>query len=411
VVFVVATPPPAPASPFLARDRQAIQRLLDRRSAAVMSGDKRAFMATVARGSPSFVRRQARFFDWMKAVPLRSYSLTAAWPLLGDLARPVDVARYPNARGVAIPATEERYRIRGFDDAPAEEDLFYTFIHEGDRWVIASDTDLNGIGMKTARHLWDFGPVTAHRSRHFLLFEHSCSAHIGCARLPSAILALAERALARVAHFWPAPWHRRIVILAPTTIVELQRMLQATFDVNKFVAFAYSSEDVEHGLRFTGRRIILSWRAIRGRSLDSTLIILAHELTHVATRSSAGPQIPLFIEEGLAEYAGYNGEPSNLSYLRSSVNGGSFDGKLPRDYQFTTGSGNDIYLSYQKGESAVRFFMDRWGSSRFVHFYRFLGRQRIVTGTARFHLDQALRRTTGIDLAQFQKRWASSLRG
>ncbi len=367
-------------------------------------------MATVATDSPAFVQRQRELFDWMREVPLRSYRLTAAWQRLGDLARPGDAARYPDARRVAIPVTEERYRIRGFDDAPAEEDLFYTFIEKGDRWLVAGDTDLNGLGLETTRHLWDFGPVTASRSRHFLMLEHPCSARIGCAHLPSGILALAEKALARVHRLWPVPWHRRIVILAPTTASELHRMLQATFDVSKFVAFAYSSEDVEHGLRFTGPRIILSWRAITGRSTESTVTILAHELTHIATRASSGPEMPLFVEEGLAEYVGYSGDPSSLAYLNSIVHGGSFDGRLPRDYQFTTGSGRDIYLSYQKGEAAVRFFLDRWGMSKFARFYRSLGHQRVVPGTDRFRLDQALHRTIGIDLSQFQKLWASSLR-
>jgi hypothetical protein len=232
---------------------------------------------------------------------------------------------------------------------------------------------------------------------------------MGCAHLPSDILVLAERALTRVDHYWREPWRHKIVILAPTTTGELHRMLQATFDVKKFVAFAYASEDLEHGLRFIGRRIILNWKAIATRTTDSLLTILAHELTHVATRASAGPETPAFIEEGIAEYVGYNGDPSSLSYLRSAVSAGNFDGKLPLDYQFTTGSGRDIYLSYQKAESAVSFFINRWGSARFVRFYRALGRQRVVPGTARFHLDLALRRAIGVGFQGFQKRWASSL--
>jgi hypothetical protein len=384
--------------------------LLAARSSSVLAGDKNAFMASVVPGPSPFRRRQARLFDRMTKVSLASYRLAPVWTRLGDLARPSDRARYPSAEAVTIPVTEERYSIRGFDDRPVEEDLFYTFIQDNGRWFVAADSDLNHLGFRTVRHLWDFGPVSARRSAHFLLLSHPCSAAIGCAHLPSGLLDIAEKALTRVDAYWPRSWRHRIVILAPTSTAELRRMLQATFDVNKFVAFAYATEDLEHGLRFIGRRIILNWRALTHRTSDSVLTILAHELTHVATRNSAGPEIPTFVDEGIAEYVGYDADPSSLSYLDSVVQAGRFDGKLPRDYQFVTGSATDIFLSYQKAEAAVRFFIQRWGVDRFVRFYRSLGRQRIVAGTARFHLGKALQHSTGLTLAEFQKRWASSLR-
>ncbi|MEA2505984.1 MAG: hypothetical protein QOH48_602 [Actinomycetota bacterium] len=393
------------------KGRAGIERMLKIRSEAVMAGDKHAFMTTVAPGAHAFQQRQARLFDYMRKVPFHSYRLFANWTRYGDLAGASVRTRYPRAQKVAIPVTEERYAISGFDRAPIEDDLFYTFVEMQGRWFVASDSDTNSIGLETTRHLWDFGPVVARSSRHFLLLTHPCSGSPGCPHLPSDILAIAESALARVDRYWREPWPHKIVILAPTTTAELHRMLQATFDVNKFVAFAYASEDPEHGLRFIGRRIILNWQAIAGRTTDSLLTILSHELTHVATRGSAGPEIPTFIEEGIAEYVGYNADPASLSYLHSVIGAGRFDGKLPLDYQFTTGTGRDIYLSYQKAESAVRFFIDRWGLTRFVRFYRSLGRQRVVAGTPRFHLDQALRRTIGMGFLRFQKQWASSLRG
>jgi hypothetical protein len=400
----------AGASASSQADRVAIARLLAVRSAAVMSGDESAFLSTVDAGSHAFKRRQRELFEAMQRLPLASYGLTARWERFGDLARPSDKTEYPDSQKVAIPVTEERYAIRGFDEPPMEEDLFYTFVERDGRWSIAEDNDLNDLSLETTRHLWDFGPVTTTKSRHFMLVTHPCSASIGCPQLPSDILRLAETALARVDRFWRASWSHKIIILAPTTAAELHRMLQATFDVNKFVAFAYATADVEHGLRFIGRRIVLNWNAIAHRTADSLVTILAHELTHVATRRSAGPEMPTFIEEGIAEHVGYNADPSSLSYLNSVVGTGGFDGKLPMDYQFTTGSGQAIYLSYQKAESAVRFFIHRWGLDRFVRFYRSLGRQRVVAGTARFHLDRALQRTIGVSFLRFQKLWASSLR-
>lgn len=409
--LVVATAlPGALAAATQVKYRAGIRKMLDVRAAAVMSRDRGAFMSTVATSSPSFRRRQARWFTAVTKLPLESYDLTAAWGRYGDLVRARDRAAHSDADRVDIPVTEERYKIKGFDGAPVEDDVFYTFVEQRGRWMVGSDADLSDLGLQSSRQLWDFGPISLQRSPHFLLISHPCSAPIGCARLPSDMLALAEKALQRVDRYWPMSWRHRIVIAAPTTAAELKRILQATFDVNKFVAFAYSSEDIEHGLRFIGRRIILNWNTIAGRTSDSLLTILAHELTHVATRSVAGPQIPTFVDEGIAEYVGYNADPASLSYLDSVVKAGSFDGKLPRDYQFTTGSGTDIFLSYQKAESAVRFFIDRWGVTRFVKFYTSLGRERVVGGTPAFHLNRALQGAIGVGLTRFQKLWASSLR-
>jgi hypothetical protein len=109
-------------------DRGAIQQLLDRRAAALLARDKDSFMATIAQMSPAFVKRQSHLFDWMAGVPLASYRLTADWAKFGDLVRDMDKARYPEAEAVAIAVTEERYRLKGIDRAPAAEDILYTFV-------------------------------------------------------------------------------------------------------------------------------------------------------------------------------------------------------------------------------------------------------------------------------------------
>src|SRR5687767_11317970 len=143
-------------------------------------------------------------------------------------------------------------------------------------------------------------------------------------------------------------------------------MLQATFDASKFVAFAYSTIDPE-SLGYTGDRIIVNPSVIAGRPREDVVTIMAHELLHIATRDASGPFVPLFADEGLAEVAGY-GETPGLGYFDAIVSGGGFDSALPEDFQFSTGTANDIYLSYQEAQSAVRFFINRWGLRRFVAF-------------------------------------------
>ena len=121
--------------------------------------------------------------------------------------------------------------------------------------------------------------------------------------------------------------------------------------------------------------------------------------------------MPVFVDEGFAEYVGYDADAGSLAFLNSEIAAGTFDAQVPEDFEFTIGSGTDIYRSYQKSESAVTFFIQKWGLDRFRRFYRSLGRVKIEPGTARYWLDVMLRRITGLSLEGFEKAWADSIAG
>jgi hypothetical protein len=383
------------------------------RAAALVRGDREAFLASVDPSSEAFRARQEDLFDNMQDLPLGSYELTAEWGRFGDLVRRSDAKRYEGAENVAIPVTEERYRIEGFDPEPAAEDLFYTFVKRDGDWLIAEDTDLDDLSFLSARHLWDFGPLQVDRTPHFLLLSHPCGnkpegATGGCQPFGSRILEIAEEGLQRADDFWTLPWQGKVAILIPGSSDELSRMIQATFELDDFVAFAYSTEDLASGSEYTGHRIMLNPAGFATRPDDQVLQILSHELTHVASRPVSGPFVPIFIEEGIAEYVGYGGV-RGLSFFDSRVAAGLFDERLPEDYEFLTGGGSEIYNSYQEGQSAVRYFIERWGLDEFLRFYRRLGSRHEATGLTRWHVDKALRGTVGIGIEAFEKAWASSI--
>lgn len=387
-------------------DRAAIQALLDRRAEAFLDRDRAAFLATIDPASRTFVRRQAQLFRYSGAVPFKTYRHVVDWARLGDLARPSDAKRYQDAEAVSIPLTQERYRLKAFDEAEAVEDMYFTFVKRDGEWMIAADDDLDDIGLMSARHPWDFGPLIATRSEHFLALGPACS-NDGAYCADQDLLARAEDALDRLTPTWRVPWNDQVILVVPPSGGALARMLQASFDPDDFVAFAYSTVDPDD-LSYTGDRIIVNPAVIAGRPPNDVLRILAHELLHVATRDVAGAFVPLFIDEGLAEYVGYGGAPG-LAYFNAIVAAGRFDEKLPEDFEFSTGSAGDIYLSYQEAQSAVRFFIDRWGFARFTTFYRRLGEASLVPGLASWHTNRALKRTIGMGLRGFEKAWASSI--
>jgi hypothetical protein len=388
---------------------------LEARADAVVSGNRAAFLRTVSRDSPSFVQRQRQLFDALEGVDLARYRLKADWGRYGDLAGDFPVGHYAGAEAIALPVTVESLRIRGFDPrrpllapdmARSKEqsarvesaELFYTFVRRRGEWKIAEDTDLERFGFLSARHLWDSGPVVATRSEHFLLLQHSCDAPAGCIDLPDDLLALAEEALRRVTPYWREPWSKKVVILAPSSEAQLQRMLGVSFDVSSFVAFAFGT---------SAPRIVVNPASLEGRSDESLLTILTHELLHVATRPDSGRFTPLFVEEGFADYVARSEHPDELGHLHERVTSGEFEGTIPQDFEFTTGT--DIFLNYQESQSAIAFFIERWGLRKFVRFYKRLGAIDVAAGTSGYHVDAVFQKTLGIGFEEFEERWADSL--
>jgi hypothetical protein len=155
--------------------------------------------------------------------------------------------------------------------------------------------------------------------------------------------------------------------------------------------------------------VVLNWRTLENRSADYTQRVFAHELVHVGTRSSSGPFVPTFVDEGMADYASNAGSPTSLAFFDFQRAAGAVDATLPQDYEFTTGSGSTIFLNYQTAQSAVGFFVQRWGMNAFERFYKRLGSRRSVPGTAGYHVSRALHQTIGIGLARFERAWADSL--
>jgi hypothetical protein len=387
-------------------DSAAIQELLDRRAAAVRERDRGAFAATIAPGAGDFRTRQLQLFKRMAGLDLTDYRLILRWDRLGDLARQSDQVRYPDAESVSIPLTEERYRLTGFDREDAVEEMFYTFVDYDGEWFIASDTDLEDIAFYSARHPWDYSRLQTDLSGHFLLLEPSCK---GCSKAPPSALVLAETALARVKKYWTAPWRKRMPLVIPNTSEDLKRMLQLTFDVDNFVAFASSTVDFDQGLDYTGHRIILNPDQFIGRPSDSTLDILAHEVLHVATRETSGPFVPTWVEEGIAEFVGHDGSTASFEYLLFEVSSGGSLGKIPEQFEFTTGDGAEIYRSYQKSYSAVHYFIQRWGLKSFIRFYRTLGHPEVAPGLPDYHVDKAMRDSIGIGINRFERAWTGSI--
>ncbi|HEX2025317.1 MAG TPA: hypothetical protein VHH92_02870, partial [Actinomycetota bacterium] len=262
----------------------------------------------------------------------------------------------------------------------------------------ASDGDLGDVTLYSGRKLWDNGPIYTEESEHFLYVSHP-----DVASASEEVLGMAERAIDAVGERWPLSWSEKVIILAPSSTEELRRIIQATFDLDVFVAFAFSGVDRARNWDLVGHRIILNWPNFSRFPESSQESILVHELLHVATREYNGPAVATWVDEGVAELVSRD---TDDFYLSQAVGGGTWDRRLPRDFEFNTGEDDDILESYEESASAIRYAHQRFGVGEVAEFYRLLGRVRMAVGTSRYHVGRAMDAAWGIPFDMFEDRWA-----
>jgi hypothetical protein len=389
-MLIAAALPTAPAAGQGGRE-DGVRATLAQRQQAIRNGDRTAFLDTVDPGAgEDFRSRQARLFDGLRTLPLASFEFRLRSDEVPDLSAGLG-SRYA-ADDVFVSVVEAHYRIDGADRSDAIDAFYYTFLLRDGRWRIASDTDLEDLGLPSTRNLWDFGPVALRRSPHFTLVHDPADRSRA-----EALLKLADQGLARLASTFERPLPEQVVVILPHSLDQLREMLQATFDVTNFVAFASVGIDRDHGWEPTAARVYVQDANLANNPRTFQLETLHHELIHVAAFPLAGPYVPAWVHEGVADWmsTGRSG-PTRVE---------GTDGKLPDDYEFTTGGGGSILRAYQESTSAMAFLAKAKGRRTPLDLLEEAGRNRVAVGSIQYHTDQAMRTVYGLGLDEFERTW------
>jgi hypothetical protein len=372
--------------------------VLDARVAALGAGDRDAWLATVDPAAPKEFRdAQGRLFDGLRSVPIETYSLEVRLDDTGDLAAGAGWSAKYGGAPVQLPETRQRHRLRGYDTVDAVDSLWLTFVERDGGWYVAGDEDLAPLGLDTARGLWDFAPVDVLATEHLLTIFHP-----GQRSRATALSGIAEEAIAILEQRWDQPWPGRIPLILPADTAELERLLQSTIDLDKFLAFVSYGADRDEGWTATAPRIYIQDANLSTYGRDFQLETLVHELAHAAGAPLAGPFVSAWVHEGLADWVA-TGRP-----MRERKPKGS-DGVLPRDFEFSTGAQSSIIEAYRESRSAASFLAARGGRGAPTALFRELGAVRVAPGNADHHVDAALRRVVAADfgLPDLTAGWAA----
>lgn len=372
------------AAPTL--DLAGANALLDERERALATGDRDAWMATVDPASPrGFRDAQGRQFDGLRAVGLSSFTLTARLADSGDLNPDPD--RF-------LPETRMVHRLAGYDERDAVDHLWLTFVVRDGTLVITSDSDVEDVGLDSARGIWDTGEVRTTRSEHFLVLHHPAESERA-----GEIARIAEEALATLRPRWDRPWSEKLPIVLPSSTDELEILLQSTIDLDKFVAFVSYGVLRDGGYATTAPRMYIQDGNLGGYSRSFQIETLVHELVHAAAAPFAGPAVPVWVHEGVADWIA-----TGRSTVERKPAGG--DETLPRDFEFSTGSQASIIRAYRESRSAIGVLAKTVGLGAPTAFFVALGSDITGAGSIDHRVDLALRQSSPLGLDGLQQAWA-----
>ena len=390
---------PLPSALADAGREGAVHDLLAARSNAVLRHDRAAFLATVDPLATAFRTRQAALVDALARVPIATWSYTLDPRSERSGTAALD-RRTRWAGDVAL-----RYRLDGGDPAPALRRQHLTFVLHSGRWYVGADDP----GLRTQRDLWDDGPVVTARRPGVLVLGHPSSAP-----LLADLARETEQAVSRVTALWGPGWSRRVLVVVPSSQAELARLVPGAGALDQVAALATAdleppaAGDHPGPARPVGDRVLVNPPVFARLGTLGRRVVLAHEVTHVASRTASGASVPTWLVEGLADWIGYSGLDVPLSVsareLQADVRAGRLPDRLPTDAAYD-GSDPRLAQTYEQSWRAVSLIASRYGAAALLRLYRDLGRD----GRAGA-LDRVLHRDLRLSLAGLTQAWRQQLR-
>lgn len=377
----------------------AAQDLLSARALAVKTRNKSAWMATVDVPASAFRGRQSVVFDNLIKLPLGefSYGTVKLGPPLSD-ARALRVG--PKAWVVKAAGT---YSLAGYDRAPRSFDAAYTLVNRPSGWRLADDTDTDGA---TAMQMWDLPRMRVVRSGSGIVIGNAPEARM------RDYGATADSAVRRVTGVWGKDWNTHVVILTPSTTAEFAKLLFRSSDKGLDQVAAITQGVIDPGQQAEGDRVVINPKAFTALQPIGRRVVITHELTHVAARSSTTRSVPIWLSEGMADHVGYSGLDLPRGRVAADllvlVRQGKGPKTLPTEADFDPAKGK-IAPFYSASWLAVSHLVDVYGQAKVVGFYRSIAGGLAVEQAIELDPDaiaaQAFPNSFRVTQAQFVTRW------
>jgi len=373
--------------------RAGIGDLLERRGKAIRDHDKAAFLALIDPTAEQFRVDQSQLFDRLSHVPFSSwsYELAGEGPAL------------PKDRLVALPKGSTIARVRldyqlAGSDSDVEREQYLTVVPRGGQWLLAGDTDAAEGGLTGESDIWDLGPVRVVHGKSSLVLGDASSKEL------RQLAAEADRGVSDVGVVWKRPWSRHPVIVFPRSQADMAKLIGSNGKGLSQIA-AVTTGSFESGLS-RGDRVVVNPSAWRTLGSLGRRVVLAHEMTHLATRAITVDDVPIWLSEGFADYVAYQAVevPTNVvaGDVLDDVRAGKGPRDLPEDADFDAAQG-DIAAAYEGAWLACRMIAERFGEKKLIALYVSYADSKNVSESGQ------IKSTLGISEGQLVKQWRAYL--
>jgi hypothetical protein len=366
--------------------------LLDSLTRAVTDHDQAAFTALLSGRDPLAGRPARIIFDNLTGLPLTRLKFTAR-PRFGGLSED----RRGTLGGDAwVQQATVSWQLT--DDArPAEHTVWLTMVPVGSLAQLAAVTDRPANAAPLP--IWWFEPVVAEPSGEATALV---SVALGTPGRWADAAATAVTAIAGQIPRVAPTWSGRLVVEVPGSRQLFEQVLGAKAGSYAQIAAVSSAEGPNPAS--AALRIVVN-PAATGRLTDLGLaVLLAHEATHVATRSVDSPA-PAWAVEGFADYVAYEAYPKArndaIAPLLADIRKRGEPTSLPSDASFRA-SASGLGLTYAKAWLACRYVAETHSTRQLDQLYLELDRGRT--------LEQATRAVLNQSAQAFVAGWRSYLR-
>lgn len=395
--------PSAPARPVAgalpAPSTAAVTAILKHRSQAVLHRDRAAFLATVDPSGQAFRAGQEVLFDNLAKVPLATWKES-----LADT-RPAVAADDGWTARLWL-----TYRLRGFDRRDLVFTEYLTFDRSpGTGWVVSGDGAAHGL--RDDPQIWSGGRLQVVRGRRSLvLAEMGGMSGQDTAGLRD-IAARLDTGVGIVSGVVGDRWARHVVALVPATEQKAEELVGDTRNLGDIAALATIAGDA--GGQATGEdRVVITPTAFGRLNSLGRHVVLTHELVHVAMGGARDSRTPMWLIEGLADYAGYENTrvttKAAARELANLIDSGDMPSALPGRREFES-SGDQLSAAYEEAWLACRMIAERYGEDKLVRLYRTAEAEPGEAGDPRAE-DRALHTVLGIGSARLAELWRAYLR-
>jgi hypothetical protein len=365
------------------------QAVLDRQSAAVASGNRSAFLATIDPRAKTYAKAAARTFDNFVRMGVRDYRLGKP---VEDLGAVTPARRRVLGRTAWVAEVDASYTLPVGDRQPWRTPLRMAFVERGGKTYVAADRE--GADATEAMPLWMSGKVTVVRGKRSLLIGSGSTARLE--RYAETI----DRAVPRVTKVWGDDWAKHVVVIVPRTQAEMERVVGV--DARSQGAVAAVTTSVGRTNPAAASHIVINPATFDRVGSLGRLVVLTHETTHVAAHATVS-SIPVWLSEGFADYVGFHasGLPTGVvaqEFLEEVSDRGSPD-TLPGSAQFDP-QAEELDAAYEAAWTACRYIAEEWDEDTLVEFYRAMD-----LATTKVGEEAAYRKILEVTSAEFVSGW------